>query len=43
MWTEGHIPFKLVDDEHGQPYKQHREQHQHGGSTVGWSEVHQWG
>lgn len=41
--TEGLIPFKLVDDKHGQPHEHHRQQHQHGGSTVGWSEVHQRG
>lgn len=41
--TEGHVPLKLIDDEHGQPHKHHGEQHQHGGSTVGRSEVHQWG
>lgn len=42
-WMEGHIPFELVDDEHCQPHKHHGEQHQHGRSTVGWSQVHQWG
>lgn len=41
--TEAHIPFKLVDDEHGQAHEHHREQHQHGGSTVRRGEVDQWG
>jgi hypothetical protein len=37
-----HTPFKLVDDEYSEPHKHHREQHQHGRSAVGRSEVHQW-
>lgn len=42
-WMGKHAPFKLVDDEYSQTHKHDWEQHQHGGSTVGWSEVHQGG
>lgn len=42
-WTGEHTPFKLVDDEYSQTHKHDREQHQHGRSAVGWSEVHQGG